>query len=226
MSVDKGEIVEELLTNIIEASEKVLNDTAEPDHIEQEEQSNQTENLVRKATTSTSGETIVETAIDTKAVEIGGEKGATTFRNIERPGDIEQIEVLYPTFSPPINLNNTHVQVTSPIILIEVKWEDLKVKTESVHLEKGIYKIEYTINNLEPFCGLGLFNLKKEFKQILVYHRSLFNPPPIVHESGHFYLELKEANLIALTNGDGFYRPYNFRGLISVTIHKYKTSPN
>lgn len=91
-----------------------------------------------------------------------------------------------PDYSGSIDLNKVRVQISSPINLVEIAWPELKTYASGVYLTKGFYKIEYTLNNVIPYFGLGLFDSDRTFKHLLVYHRAFEGPPAINFQSGHF----------------------------------------
>lgn len=168
---------------------------------------------------------IAATAGETKAVDLKADCWIEANISSKRT-KVESEKSEIPNYSSPINLNNREVQISAPIILVEKDVPGVNVVTKEIQLDRGFYKIEYSLNNLHPYCGLGLFNQSRAFKQFLVYHRRLINTPEIVYEIGHFYLEIKEPSLIAITDGKGTHRPKSFKGLITLTVHKYKTTPN
>lgn len=154
--------------------------------------------------------------------EIGKESVTTV---TARSGENKNKDFTKPDYSKPTIISGSFVQISSPIVLIEGDraWPELKVDTDGILLEKGFYKIEYTLNNVKPGHGLGLFNTRREFQKLLMYHRYLGDPPTILFKNGHFYLEIKETSVIALTDDVGKYRPKNDNGIIFVTVHQYKT---
>lgn len=180
----------------------------------------QLETLVLAQEVMVPGEALGEASGEVLKTEVGKESVTTV---TERSGENKNQEFTVPDYSKPINISGSIVQISSPIVLIETTWPELKVDIDGILLDKGFYKIEYTLNKIPQYIGLGLFNTNRKFQKLLTYHRAINNPPEILFENGHFYLEIKETGVIAITNGDGNYRPKaGFHGVIFVTVHRYK----
>lgn len=218
MSENKSEDLKDLSTEIKEQLETLV--LAQEVMVPGEASGEASEEASGETSGEASGETSGEASGEVLKTEVGKESVTTV---TERSGENKNQEFTVPDYSKPINISGSIVQISSPIVLIETTWPELKVDIDGILLDKGFYKIEYTLNKIPQYIGLGLFNTNRKFQKLLTYHRAINNPPDILFENGHFYLEIKEKGVIAITDGDGNYRPKSgFHGVIFVTVHRYK----
>lgn len=100
------------------------------------------------------------------------------------------------------------------------------ISAEGIFLDKGFYKIAYTLCNIKPPGRIALLTSAKEFIKLIAYHSYYGgNDEKINRHSSEVYMKVNSASLIGLTGDFGNFRPEGIEGISSVTIHKLKIRP-
>lgn len=223
MSEGKVDTVEDLLLDIIDRTDKILNISGEVINTEIEEiDQTQKEELLNLMCERTKN--IIEAETQTSFQQ---ETPSTS--EAEQPtetfGEIAQLTT--PSFGPSINAN-TIWEISNPIYLTNVIYQGIGITAEGIYLSKGFYKIKYTFSNVKTASGLALFEANtKKFISLIAY-QSYYGSEgeKVIRFQGEEYYNINSNVIIAITNGVGEYRPEEFRGIISVTILKQRSSPN
>lgn len=139
-----------------------------------------------------------------------------------------------PKYGPGINSTTTW-QSTSPIILTALNLPIIGAVYEGIYLERGFYRVAFTLVNVHSGQALGVFDAKtKKLKQILTYQTysgGVSQPGSsyykhVVRYTETSYVQVDEPAIIALTNNKAEFRPGNFEGAIVITVYRYKSTPN
>lgn len=203
MSEQKTDTVEDLLESIIKSTEKILIETNQETQHEKVEG----ENLpIEEENPST-------------------ENPSTENPSIENPSS-ESLSTENPSYGPAVNALS-YWEISKPIYLTNVIYNDLKINTESIYLSKGFYKFSYTFSNVNPPGGIGIFDTDKKELIRLIAYQSYYGGQgeKVVRFSGTEYFKTDKDVVIGVTNGFGNFRPASFRGIVSVTVHKLRNSP-
>lgn len=131
-----------------------------------------------------------------------------------------------PEFGPPINQTSSW---EIPIVLIADSWPELKINSEGIYLTKGFYKLEYTFSNVHPGSVLAVFEQNsKQLMRVLDYlpHHGASSNNYVIRQNGTRYLRVNQTLVVGLVNNQGGFRPKDFKGAVTVTIHKLKQTPN
>lgn len=231
MSEEKVDTVEDLLVDIIKQTDKILEETEPQKEIEVEKlrklMCERTQSIIQPESVIKGRKTSV--IIEPKLEVVREPATISEDKNFglgESEIPVQPAEFILPDYSPSFNTRNALWEVSQPIILTGNRWPAFDLDIEGIHLNRGIYKIQYTLVNTSAGHGLGLFTQNKKFIRLLGYISIHGSVAPIPWATNEVYLELKNNHIIALTNHDTEFRPYSFPGLINITVHKLKTTPN
>lgn len=139
-----------------------------------------------------------------------------------------------PTYGPSINPLNVTWQISTPVILYGNSRPSVNIRSAGILLDRGYYKLDFTFVNVLSGFGVGLFEPEtKRFQKLLGHHSTFYKQEPINTKSEQYhlyanrsfndiYITIEKSGLIGLTDGNGVYLPENFRGMIFVTVYKFK----
>lgn len=141
-----------------------------------------------------------------------------------------------PTYGPDINPYNVKWLTSSPIVLYGASRPGVNIRSAGILLDEGFYKLEFTFVNVYTGFGVALFHPRtKQFLRLLGHNSTFYKEGPREGEQYHLYanrtfkgihISIETSGLVGLTDGNGTYLPRDFKGMIFVTVHKYKTTPN
>lgn len=142
-----------------------------------------------------------------------------------------------PSYGPSINPYNVIWQISSPVILYNKFRPAVNIRSAGILLDRGFYRLEFTFVNVFTGFGVGLFDPEtKAIRQLLAHHSTFYKEeekalPEDYHQYvnrtiGGIYITIDKSGLIGLSDGNGNYLPKNFKGLVIVTVHKHKVTPN
>lgn len=119
----------------------------------------------------------------------------------------------------------TRWEFLNPILLYKNKW--LGAKPEGISLERGTYRIEYTISSIaSKGSGLALFNREtRKMEQMLFWHFGVEKSDTVVNMSGKQHLTIHFPRVMNITNISGDFNPENVESAFIVTVFRLNTVP-
>lgn len=176
-------------------------------------------------------ETVQSNPRDEEGAKIG-ETSTDTAVISEESRDNQVIEA--PTYGPSINPLNVTWQISTPVILYSESRPGVNIRSAGILLNRGYYKLDFTFVNVLSGFGVGLFEPEtKKFQKLLGHHSTFYKQEPTNTKAEQYhlyanrgfndiYITIEKSGLIGLTDGNGVYLPENFRGMIFVTVYKFK----
>lgn len=256
MSEKKSDSIDELLLNIIERTDKILEETEDKitdDSLEkvqfekekllqlmcertkaifEADPNQESKNIKEKVAEETflTSKKPEETA--TQEVEPEASTSAATIHTTSEEKaevvrqNLDSFEITSPDYIYNFNPIETYWEVSQPIFLGAQSESTYDFRTRAIYLQKGTYKIEYYLINIHAGYGLALFSEKKEFRNLIAYLSNNGYTKPMVHAREKVYIKLKKDRFLALINSKSDINPTDFKGYIKIIVHKLKTTPN